>query len=62
MPHIYGWHKHPYFNMNIVIDVASNTVETLEEVTDTLRKALRFVDADKLYPSPTVAWRPCPDK
>ena len=33
------------------IDVASNTIETAEEVANTLRKALQFVDADKLYPS-----------
>ncbi|GFE97439.1 methionine synthase [Gluconobacter sp. Gdi] len=33
------------------IDVATNTVETPEDVADTLRKALQFVDADKLYPS-----------
>jgi 5-methyltetrahydropteroyltriglutamate--homocysteine methyltransferase len=33
------------------IDVATNTIETAEEVADTLRKALQFVDADKLYPS-----------
>ncbi|TMN46269.1 methionine synthase, partial [Pseudoalteromonas piscicida] len=31
------------------IDVASNTIETPEEVADTLIKALQFVDADKLY-------------
>ncbi|HBV38783.1 MAG TPA: methionine synthase [Erwinia sp.] len=33
------------------IDVATNTIETPEEVANTLRKALQFVDADKLYPS-----------
>jgi len=33
------------------IDVATNAVETAEEVASTLRKALQFVDADKLYPS-----------
>ncbi|MGK3142197.1 methionine synthase [Pantoea sp. C2G6] len=33
------------------IDVATNTIETPEEVASTLRKALQFVDADKLYPS-----------
>ena len=32
------------------IDVATNTIETPEEVANTLRKALQFVDADKLYP------------
>ncbi|MGK6329494.1 methionine synthase [Erwinia sp. DT-104] len=33
------------------IDVATNAIETPEEVASTLRKALQFVDADKLYPS-----------
>lgn len=33
------------------IDVATNAIETPEEVANTLRKALQFVDADKLYPS-----------
>ena len=33
------------------IDVASHHIETPEEVASTLRKALQFVDADKLYPS-----------
>ena len=33
------------------IDVASTTIETPEEVADTLRKALEFVDADLLIPS-----------
>lgn len=33
------------------IDVATNAVETAEQVASTLRKALQFVDADKLYPS-----------
>ncbi|QHJ11573.1 2-hydroxypropyl-CoM lyase [Paraglaciecola mesophila] len=32
------------------IDVATNTIETPEEVADTLRKALQFVDAQNLYP------------
>lgn len=40
------------------IDVASNTVETAEEVADTLRKALKFVDADKLYPSTNCGMAP----
>jgi 5-methyltetrahydropteroyltriglutamate--homocysteine methyltransferase len=40
------------------IDVASNTVETAEEVADTLRKALQFVDADKLYPSTNCGMAP----
>ena len=40
------------------IDVATNTVETPEEVADTLRKALQFVDADKLYPSTNCGMAP----
>ena len=40
------------------IDVATNTVETAEEVADTLRKALQFVDADKLYPSTNCGMTP----
>ena len=33
------------------IDVATNTIETPDEVAHTLREALKYVDADKLYPS-----------
>ncbi|GAA4265906.1 methionine synthase [Frondihabitans peucedani] len=40
------------------IDVASDTVETPEEVADTLRNALRFVDADKLLPSTNCGMAP----
>jgi 5-methyltetrahydropteroyltriglutamate--homocysteine methyltransferase len=40
------------------IDVASNTIETPEEVANTLRKALKFVDADKLYPSTNCGMAP----
>lgn len=40
------------------IDVATNTVETPEDVADTLRKALQFVDADKLYPSTNCGMAP----
>ncbi|HIX61364.1 MAG TPA: methionine synthase, partial [Candidatus Halomonas stercoripullorum] len=40
------------------IDVASNTIETPEEVAGTLRKALQFVDADKLYPSTNCGMAP----
>ncbi|GAA1948542.1 methionine synthase [Microbacterium deminutum] len=42
------------------IDVASETIETPEEVADTLRKALRFVDADKLVPSTNCGMAPFP--
>jgi 5-methyltetrahydropteroyltriglutamate--homocysteine methyltransferase len=40
------------------IDVASNTIETPEEVAETLRKALQFVDADKLYPCTNCGMAP----
>ncbi|MGE8557825.1 MAG: methionine synthase [Acinetobacter sp.] len=40
------------------IDVATNQIETAEEVADTLRKALQFVDADKLYPSTNCGMAP----
>ena len=42
------------------IDVATQTIETPEEVADTLRKALQFVDADKLYPSTNCGMAPLP--
>jgi 5-methyltetrahydropteroyltriglutamate--homocysteine methyltransferase len=42
------------------IDVASNTIETPQDVADTLRKALRFVDAEKLYPSTNCGMAPLP--
>jgi 5-methyltetrahydropteroyltriglutamate--homocysteine methyltransferase len=42
------------------IDVASATIETPEEVADTLRKALAFVDADKLLPSTNCGMAPLP--
>ncbi|MBU3009640.1 MULTISPECIES: methionine synthase [Cobetia] len=40
------------------IDVANNTIETPEEVAETLRKALKFVDADKLYPCTNCGMAP----
>jgi 5-methyltetrahydropteroyltriglutamate--homocysteine methyltransferase len=40
------------------IDVASEAIETPEEVAETLRKALAFVDADKLYPSTNCGMAP----
>ncbi|WP_288410434.1 methionine synthase [uncultured Sphingomonas sp.] len=40
------------------IDVATDTVETPEEVAATLRSALRFVDADKLYPATNCGMAP----
>ncbi|MBF0852275.1 methionine synthase [Gluconobacter sp. R75690] len=40
------------------IDVATNTIETPEDVASTLRKALQFVDADKLYPSTNCGMAP----
>ena len=42
------------------IDVASHAIETPEEVAGTLRKALAFVDADKLYPSTNCGMAPLP--
>ena len=42
------------------IDVATNTIETPEEVAQTLRRALDFVDADKLYPSTNCGMAPLP--
>ncbi|MFD1714509.1 methionine synthase [Amnibacterium flavum] len=44
------------------IDVASETIESPEEVADTLRKALQFVDADKLIPSTNCGMAPLPRK
>ena len=40
------------------IDVATERVETPEEVADTLRKVLEFVDADKLYPCTNCGMAP----
>lgn len=40
------------------IDVATNNIETPEEVANVLRKALQFVDADKLYPSTNCGMAP----
>lgn len=40
------------------IDVATNAVETPENVANTLRKALQFVDADKLYPCTNCGMAP----
>ena len=40
------------------IDVASNTIETPEEVADTLRKTLAFVDIENLYPSTNCGMAP----
>lgn len=40
------------------IDVASNEIETPEEVAATLRSALKYVDADKLYPCTNCGMAP----
>ena len=40
------------------IDVATNRIETPEEVADTLRKALEFVDLKNLYPSTNCGMAP----
>ena len=42
------------------IDVASDTIETQDDVADTLRKALTFVDAGKLIPSTNCGMAPLP--
>ncbi|RKE63312.1 methionine synthase [Microbacterium sp. AG238] len=42
------------------IDVASHEIETPDEVADTLRRALEFVDADKLIPSTNCGMAPLP--
>jgi 5-methyltetrahydropteroyltriglutamate--homocysteine methyltransferase len=42
------------------IDVASEAIETPEDVADTLRKALAFVDPDKLLPSTNCGMAPLP--
>lgn len=40
------------------IDVATNEIETPEEVAATLRAALKYVDADKLYPCTNCGMAP----
>lgn len=40
------------------IDVAKNEIETPEEVAATLREALQYVDADKLYPCTNCGMTP----
>lgn len=40
------------------IDVATDTVETPEEVAATLREALKYVDAEKLYPCTNCGMAP----
>ncbi len=40
------------------IDVATNTIETPEEVANTLRKTLEFVDIENLYPSTNCGMAP----
>ena len=42
------------------IDVATNDIETPEEVADTIRKALKFVDAENLCPSTNCGMAPMP--
>ncbi|GHC25556.1 5-methyltetrahydropteroyltriglutamate--homocysteine methyltransferase [Kushneria pakistanensis] len=42
------------------IDVATHAIETPEEVANTLRKALQFVDADRLYPCTNCGMAPLP--
>lgn len=40
------------------IDVATDTIETPQEVAATLREALKYVDADKLYPCTNCGMAP----
>lgn len=40
------------------IDVATNSIETPEEVASTLREALKYVDAEKLYPCTNCGMAP----
>lgn len=40
------------------IDVATNDIETPEEVAETIREALKYVDADKLYPCTNCGMAP----
>lgn len=42
------------------IDVATDTIETPAEVAATLRQALQYVDADKLYPCTNCGMAPLP--
>ena len=42
------------------VDVATDSIETPEEVADTLRSALKYVDADKLYPCTNCGMAPLP--
>ena len=42
------------------IDVATDAIETPEEVAATLRHALQYVDADKLYPCTNCGMAPLP--
>ncbi|PJG86532.1 methionine synthase [Conservatibacter flavescens] len=42
------------------IDVATHEIETPEQVAATLRRALQFVDADKLYPCTNCGMAPLP--
>ena len=40
------------------IDVATPEIETAEEVAATIREALKYVDADKLYPCTNCGMAP----
>ena len=42
------------------IDVANHAIETPEEVANTLRNALKYVDADNLYPCTNCGMAPLP--
>ena len=42
-----------------VIDVASDVVETPEQVADTIGKAMQYVPAERIFLVPIAAWRRC---
>ncbi|WP_413282752.1 methionine synthase [Vibrio sp. MA40-2] len=42
------------------IDVATHTIETPEAVAETLREALKYIDADKIYPCTNCGMAPLP--
>ena len=44
------------------IDVASNVVETPEEVADTIPQALPYVPAERLYPCTNCGMAPMPSR
>jgi 5-methyltetrahydropteroyltriglutamate--homocysteine methyltransferase len=41
-----------------VIDVASDVIETPEQVADTIGLALQYLPRNRIFPAPTVGLRP----